>query len=187
MRAKQVKDFNKIAYIFDFDDTLVKTNANIYILKRGKITKKITPNELNNYILKKDEEFDFKDFSDPLLILSAKKYKEWPTLLNVYKNKIMYHLNVDIYILTARDNKSKYPILTLLKRNNIIIPENNIITIGDEIRSSQKNRKTIIPKLKYKYLKKLSKYYNKLYFYDDSKDNIQITKNINNLNVKLVD
>ena len=48
--------------IFDFDDTLVKTNSKIYVTRNGKQTA-LTPGEFAVYEPKKDDEFDYSDFS----------------------------------------------------------------------------------------------------------------------------
>ncbi len=45
MRAHEVPQDK--AYIFDFDDTLVKTSAKVHIHKDGRKIKSITPEEYN--------------------------------------------------------------------------------------------------------------------------------------------
>jgi len=48
--------------VFDFDDTLVKTNSKIYITNKGK-KKTLTPGEYAVYKPKPNDEFDYSDFS----------------------------------------------------------------------------------------------------------------------------
>lgn len=50
--------------IFDFDDTLVKTNSNVYVKdeKTGKVTK-MTPGEYAVYEPKPTDKFDFSEFN----------------------------------------------------------------------------------------------------------------------------
>lgn len=50
--------------IFDIDDTLFHTTAMIAVKKNGKVIKKLTNQEFNNYILDSGEEFDFSEFRD---------------------------------------------------------------------------------------------------------------------------
>jgi len=49
--------------VFDFDDTLVKTNSFIYITN-GEITKKLSPGEYAIYEEKPGDVFNYSDFED---------------------------------------------------------------------------------------------------------------------------
>ena len=68
MRAKTVP-LSK-AYCFDFDETLVKTDAKVHIIKNGKKIKSLTPDEFNNYVFQEGETMDVSDFEDPRYILA---------------------------------------------------------------------------------------------------------------------
>jgi hypothetical protein len=48
--------------IFDIDETLVRTTAQIKVVKDGKVIRSLTNQEFNNYKLQPDEEFDFGEF-----------------------------------------------------------------------------------------------------------------------------
>lgn len=48
--------------VFDFDDTLVKTNSKIYVTHDGKKTE-LTPGQFAVYTPKKGDTFDYSDFS----------------------------------------------------------------------------------------------------------------------------
>lgn len=50
--------------IFDIDDTLFHTTAQIAVVKDGKVIRKLTNNEFNTYTLQRGEEFDFSEFKD---------------------------------------------------------------------------------------------------------------------------
>jgi hypothetical protein len=63
--------------VFDFDDTLVKTDAKIHIYINNKKIKSLTPAEYNFYKPKPNETLDFSDFSDARIIMAGKKYKMW--------------------------------------------------------------------------------------------------------------
>ena len=182
MRAKTVN--YKTAYIFDFDDTLVKTKARIKVIKNNKIIKSLDSIDYKNYKLKRGETLNFDEFDDPTFILQSKKYKMWPVLVNIYKNNIWNNSNEDIYILTARTNKSKYTISSFLNRNNIDLPLSHIFTIGGDKDIINKNE---IPKLKKKVLQDLSKEYDKIIFYDDNEETIENIRNLPKVHITLVD
>jgi len=176
MRAKTVP---YKAVVFDFDETLVQTNAKIHVYKNNKKIKSLTSYEFNTYIAKSGETLDFSDFNDPLFVLSATKYKMWPALENIYFKTSNGQENTNIYILTARTSNIVGSIYTFLKRNNIIIPETNIIAVGGDSAID-------IAKLKGKILKELKEKYMSILFYDDSVKNIKLASQLG-INAILVD
>ena len=82
--------------LFDVDDTLIHTTAQIGILKNGKYIKKITNSEFNEYILKPGEKFDYSEFDDPEILDNEQFTKYWKTLKREYRK------GTHIGILTAR-------------------------------------------------------------------------------------
>ena len=56
----------KILSVFDFDDTLVKTDSWVYIKKGGKTIKKLNPGEFAVSKLGSGETYDFRDFDRAL-------------------------------------------------------------------------------------------------------------------------
>ena len=48
--------------LFDLDDTLIHTTAEILLFKDGKFVRKISNTEFNDYVLKPGESFDFAEF-----------------------------------------------------------------------------------------------------------------------------
>lgn len=56
--------------IFDIDDTLFHTTAQVIVKRGSKVVKKLSSSEYNNYVLKPEEHFDFGEFR------SAKKFNE---------------------------------------------------------------------------------------------------------------
>jgi len=178
MRPKRIKPF---AYVFDFDETLVQTTAKTHVYKNGKLIKSLTPKEHNTYKLKKGEEYDTRDFRDPRIILAATPYKMWDTFKSLYnKNKISGEDSV-FYILTARSSASQYPIHSFLKKNDIFIPLDHIITIGND-----EGIEIDTAKDKGEVLKVLVTMY-EVYFFDDSEDNIKLAGKISGIRTKLVD
>lgn len=180
MRAKQVPI--KKAYVWDFDDTLVKTDAKIHVYKNGKKIKSLTSSEYNFYKKSEGEILDSRDFIDADIIMNARKYKMWPLL--EYINKIINagNTNINLFILTARNSKSKIPIYTFLSKEKINIPLKNIITIGSENLGEDS-----ISTKKEKILRTLIEKYDIVYFFDDNEKNIELANKIPRIKTKLIE
>lgn len=180
MRARTINQSK--AYIFDFDDTLVKTDAKVHIIKDGRRIKSLTPEEYNFYHPKPDETTDMSDFIDPRIIMNAKKYKMWPALQNIDMAKKQGRSDSDIFILTARSPKAQLPIYNFLKREKIDIPLENIITLGRD-----DGKYYDIPAAKKKVLKTFADEYDKVIFFDDSHKNIELANQIPGIKTRLID
>jgi hypothetical protein len=98
--------------IFDIDDTLFHTTAQIGVVKDGKVIKKLTNQEYNNYNAGAGETFDFSEFRD-----AEKFYKESKPIAKMLdKAKAILknsenNPNSKVIIVTARnnfDNKEKF-------------------------------------------------------------------------------
>lgn len=92
----------KGATFIDVDETIFQTKANIYVMKDGKILKKLSNQEFNTYELKDGESFDFREFADAKLFKATSK----PITKIVERIKRMFR-NIDVrgsrvIILTAR-------------------------------------------------------------------------------------
>lgn len=180
MRAKTVPK-NK-AYIFDFDETLVKTDAKVHILKDGKRSYSLTPSEYNFYHPKPGEEIDMSDFSDPRLIYSATKYKMWPVIRNVDMARKTGRSDSDIYILTARSPSAQVPIYNFLKREGIDIPLSYVLTIGNDNGDYYD-----IAAEKKEVLLKIANSYQEVIFFDDNEKNIKLANEIPGIKTRLID
>jgi FMN phosphatase YigB (HAD superfamily) len=117
MRAKLVA--LKKAYIFDFDDTLVKTDAKVRVYKDSVLIRILTPEEFNHYIKGLDETLDLSEFTDPRIILQARPYKMWPALKNMDTAIKQGRSTSEIFILTARSPVAQTAIWNFFKRNGI--------------------------------------------------------------------
>jgi hypothetical protein len=91
--------------IFDIDETLFHTTAQIGVLKEGKLIKKLSNTEFNNYKLQPGESYDYKEFAD-----SEKFYKESQPVRKmmdkaraIVKN-VEKHPKSKVIIITARNN-----------------------------------------------------------------------------------
>ena len=102
----------RILTVFDIDDTLFHTTAQIAIVKDGKVIKKVTSQEYNSYTLNAGEKFDYSEFHD-----ADKFYKESKPIGRmltrakaILSDSIRNPLN-KVIIITARanfDNKEKF-------------------------------------------------------------------------------
>jgi hypothetical protein len=81
--------------VFDFDDTLVKTNSHIYITHKDGKKSKLTPGEYAIYEPKEDDQFDFSDFE------KVKQPQEIKGVTRLLKNIVRVG-GSQIVILTAR-------------------------------------------------------------------------------------
>jgi hypothetical protein len=95
--------------IFDIDDTLMHTTAQIKVVKDGKIVRSLNNQEFNTYELKPGEEFDFGEFRD------AEKFnresKPIPRMIAKLKAMLQNAGDSKIIMLTARsdfDNKDLF-------------------------------------------------------------------------------
>ena len=146
------------AFVFDFDDTLAKTKCKIRVRRRGKkkVIRKITPEEFNSYELKDSEYFDFGEFRSSKFIRSAKPLE----LLELAKE--VCEESHSVYILTAREDDVSDAITAWLKAHGVE-PKTVYCVGGDKVSISKNKRKVLLS---------IMKSYDKIYFYDDSPDNI---------------
>ena len=66
IKLKDILKEGKVLSVFDFDDTIAKSDAWIYVLNGGRTIKKLDPAQFAVYNPKPGETFDFKDFDRPL-------------------------------------------------------------------------------------------------------------------------
>lgn len=178
MRAKTVL---RKAYVFDLDDCLIKTDARIHVYKNGKYLRSLTPEEFNSYQKPEDEEIDISEFKDPRIIMKARLLKTWGYLKNIDSAIKQGRSTSDIFILTARSSIAQTSIHNLFKKNGINIPEDHIITIGDD------KGEINIPQEKKKVLQGLVKLYDDITFFDDNPENIKLAQEIGKIRTRLVD
>lgn len=160
--------------IFDIDDTIIKSNAKIFVKKDGKIIKKLSSSEFNTYVLGDGEEFSFEEFRDLDIMLSSEMKPYFNTLIREYKK------GVHISILTAREGKDMIHDF-FMKKASIDIHPKLIFTSGDD-----KSDISIAEK-KSKCITKLAEYgYKTMIFFDDNVDNLKEVKKIcDRLNIKI--
>lgn len=145
-------DANKKLRVFDFDDTLVRTNSHIYIKHKDGKQSKLNPGEYAVYEPKEGDQFDFSDFqkvTDPQEIKGVTKLLH--TVAKAEGER-------KIVILTAR--AAYKPVKDYL--HDIGLEGMYVVALGDS--DPQKKADWIEDKIK--------KGYNDVFFIDDSHKNV---------------
>ena len=145
------------AFVFDFDDTLATTTARIKVMDGAGLVTHVQPRDFSNFKLNVGEYFDFTEFRDDRFIKNAD-----PTFLMHLAQEVSEE-DQDVYILTAREDDSADAIQSFLASYNV-----NAKTIHC-VGGTQKN----IPQKKREMLLTIMAKYDKIYYYDDSSDNIE--------------
>ena len=107
--------------IFDFDDTLVKTNSFIYITHKDGKKSKLSPGQYAVYKERPGDQFDFKDFQK---VTEPKLIKGYFELL---KRMSASDSGRTIYILTAR--AAYKPVYDFIRASGIRNIE--VVALGD--------------------------------------------------------
>ena len=146
--------------IFDFDDTLVKTDSYVYV-NNGDSQIKLTPGQYAVYKEKPGDEYDYSDFK------SVKNPSQIKQMTKVFKRIANKRGGKGLYILTAR---SAYkPIRRYLKDIGVDMKYIFVKALG----SNDPNDKS-------KWIEnQIDKFgYNNIYFADDSQKNIDAVRNM---------
>jgi len=138
--------------VFDFDDTLVKTDSHIYVKHGSGKKSKLTPGEYAVYEPKSDDQFDFSDFE------KVNQPQELKGITKLLKTVAKSEGQRKIVILTARG--AYKPVKDYLK--DIGLEGMYVVALGDS--DPQKKADWIEDKIK--------KGYNDVFFIDDSHKNV---------------
>ena len=142
--------------IFDFDDTLVKTNSFIYVTHRNGMKTKLSPGQYAKYDTRDGDEFDFKDFQQ---IKKPELIKGYVELL---RRMVSSGGSREVYILTAR--AAERPVSQFIK--DLGISGVRVIALGDN--NPEKKADWIEDRVK--------EGYDDVFFVDDSEKNIAAVK-----------
>jgi FMN phosphatase YigB (HAD superfamily) len=138
--------------IFDFDDTLVKTNSFIYVTHRNGMKSKLSPGQYAKYDTRDGDEFDFKDFQQVTRPELIKGYVE------LLRRMVSSGGSREVYILTAR--AAERPVSQFIK--DLGINGVKVIALGDN--NPEKKADWIEDRVK--------EGYDDVFFVDDSEKNI---------------
>ena len=143
--------------IFDFDDTLVKTNSFIYVTHRNGMKSKLSPGQYAKYEEKPGDEFDFKDFQQVTRPQLIKGYVE------LLRRMVSSGGSREVYILTAR--AAERPVSQFIK--DLGISGVKVIALGDN--NPEKKADWIETKVK-------DEGYDDVFFVDDSLKNVDAVR-----------
>lgn len=155
--------------LFDVDDTLIKSDVKVHVIKNGEVIKKLSSTEFNSYKLQPGESFDYSEFEDEDILNNRSVFlKYWDTLQREYKN------GTHIGILTARSNKDMF--YRFFKSNGITIKNELVFAISDP----KLNLKgSTIEERKAEVIKRLAKWgYKTMVFFDDNEANLKTAKKL---------
>ena len=155
--SRAILSEDKKLRIFDFDDTLVKTNSFIYVTHKDGKTSKLSPGEYAVYKEQPGDKFDYRDFqqvSNPQLI---KGYVE------LLRRMVSSGGSREVYILTAR--AAERPVSQFIK--DLGIGGVKVIALGDN--NPEKKADWIEDRVK--------EGYDDVFFVDDSEKNIAAVRN----------
>ena len=121
--------------IFDFDDTLVKTDAKITVIQPDGREVYLTPGEYAVHDIDEENQYDFSEFEKPSLI----NPREIEKVTKVLRNVINARGDRDIVILTARPPSSQNAILAYLEEIGIDAQSIEVVLLGDSDPQSKSN------------------------------------------------
>ena len=148
--------------LFDIDDTIIKSNAKIYVLnEQNQIIKKLTPAEYNTYVRNDGEHFGYDEFDNEQILNEAEFTKFWDKMMDVY-NK-----GYNVGIVTAREDKEM--LIRFFLQHGIDINRYLIFAIGGK----DCKFKGRIQDRKRQVIEHLSaRGYKNFEFYDDNEENL---------------
>ena len=164
-KQKTRKDIKK-ARVFDFDDTVARTNSKVFATK-GNERKILTAEEFakqGEQLVNEGWKMDFSDFNK---VVEGKK----GPLFEVMKKMKEAAGERDLFILTARAPESAKAIHTFLKEMGIDIPLENITGLGNSTANAKANW----------IVDKAAEAYNDFYFADDHMANVKAVKDVLNV------
>ena len=144
--------------IFDFDDTIVKTNSYIYVTHQNGMKSKLTPCQYAVYTEKPGDIYDFKDFEQ------VKEPQEIQKITKILRGIVSKSKEV-VYILTAR--AAYQPIKKYLSDIGINSKKIYVVALASNN-----------PKDKADWIENMidNEGYDDIYFVDDSEKNISAAK-----------
>ena len=148
----KINEGGRILRVFDFDDTIAKSTAFIYVKHKDGSESKLSPAEYAKYNSKTTDVFDFRDFNK--LLNNPKVIKKNFKLLQ----RMLDNSNKKVTILTAR--KLAYPVTKFFKDQGMDV---YVVALGSNN-----------PKDKSDWIEKhIKKGYTDIAFMDDSSKNIR--------------
>lgn len=143
--------------VFDFDDTIVKTDSYIYVTTKSGKKFKLTPGEYATYKPRSGDKFDYSDFDQ------VTNPKEIKAITKILRDMVKKGGDRGVFILTARE--SEKPIQRYLRDIGI----RNVEVVGLGSSDPKDKSDWIVDKVE-------SEDFDDVYFIDDSMDNVKAVK-----------
>ena len=170
---KVVPQGNMALTIFDIDDTLFHTTAQIKVMKDGQVVRSLSNQEFNNYQLQPGEEFDFGEFRSAEKF--AKESEPIKPMINTLKRILDKTSNTKVIMLTARadfDNKDQF--LNTFEKHGIDMSQIHVHRAGNIPGDEPPAYKKAVWVRKYLNTGK----YNRVNLIDDSMSNLKFFKSL---------
>lgn len=152
-----------MAKVFDFDDCLVKTTAQVVVNGTPVSSSEYSTGAFHGMVC------DFSQFDDPELIMGSKPLPLLAHMRECFARK------EQVYILTARSTSVQFAIWQYLQHSGIKIGLDRIMCVGADSRSPVVPD---VPKAKVDILTMLVAKHKEVTFYDDSERNIQLARKV---------
>lgn len=168
IRLQSLLNERKSLYVFDFDDTLARSDAYIYVKKRNGNELKLDPSDYAVYKEEPGDTFDFRDFNKML------------------KNPRAIKTNIDKLKTALRNPQNK---VTVLTARAIAYPLNHFFKTQHNIKPYVVGVAGADPKLKSDWIERhIKKGYTNIFFIDDSPKNIKAVDTLKQKypNIKIV-
>lgn len=156
--------------IFDIDETLFHTTAQIAVMKDGKVLKRLSNSEFNTYMLKPGESFDFSEFRSSEKFAESKPISRMINKAKAISQGIAQKPLSRIIILTARadfDNKERF--LDVFRNHGLDMSKIRVERAGNIVTDHDVATKKYI--IIYNYLN--TKQFSKVRLFDDSVENLK--------------
>ena len=174
----------KKAFVFDFDDTLATTGCMVRVVRKidrklnsedGQTklpVEKLTPSEFNDHYLGFGYEYDFSEFRSASFIRKANPLKTMELAKGVHNE------GHSVFILTARSDDVAAAIISFLA--GFSVKPVGVHCVGSD------TEKVDIAAEKKKVLDTIAQVFDLVYFYEYSKENCDLAKNVSGVKVYLV-
>ena len=158
--------------IFDIDDTLLHTTAQIAVVKDGQIVRRLSNQQFNDYVLQPGEQYDFSEFRDAI------KFNQESTpigrMIDKLKFKMQNPRNHIIFLTARADFDDKDLFLQTFKDLDIDMSKIHVHRAGNLPGDEAPAHKKAVWVRRYLDTGR----YNAVSLYDDSNQNLRVFKSL---------